>query len=265
MSNGQAEASSGGGLVQSVDRAVQIMEILAQRGEAGVTEVAQELGVHKSTAFRLLGVLVGRDLVEQAGERGKYRLGVGLLRLAGATSARLDLTTQSRPICAALAAELGETTNVAVASDGVAINICEAHGDATVAAQNWAGRSTPLHATSSGKVLLAYMDPDERKAALNGELAEFTDHTVTSVRGLENELLTIREAGVGTALEELEIGLNAVAAPIRSHDGRLLAALSASGPAYRLGRDRFPEVSRLVIRAANEVSRQMGYLGERDE
>lgn len=216
MGNGAADANTGGSLVQSVDRALRVLEILAAQGEAGVTDIANELGVHKSTAFRLIGVLVGRDLVEQAGERGKYRLGVGLLRLAGATSARLDLTTESRPVCEELAAELGETTNVAVASDGVAINICEAQGDSTVAAQNWAGRSTPLHATSSGKVLLAFMTDDERRAALDGELARFTPHTTTSVRDLGEQLRRIRDQGYGYALEEYEVGLNAVAADRKS-------------------------------------------------
>ena len=255
-----SSASGSGGLVQSVDRAVRILEILAERGEAGVTEIAEELGVHKSTAFRLVGVLVGRDLVEQSKERGKYSLGVGLLRLAGATSARLDLTTESRPVCAALAAELGETTNVAVASEGMAINICEAVGDAAVAAQNWAGRSTPLHATSSGKVLLAFMEAEERTASLNGELTEYTPRTITEAVGLGQELERIRNAGYAIAVEEYEIGLNAVAAPIRAHDGSLLAALSASGPAYRLGEERLGDVAPHVLDAANEISRRMGHL-----
>ncbi|MBA3251487.1 MAG: helix-turn-helix domain-containing protein, partial [Geodermatophilaceae bacterium] len=79
------------GTVQSVDRAVSVLEILASTGEAGVTEIAAELGVHKSTAFRLVAALENRGLVEQNSERGKYRLGVGILRLAGATAARLDI------------------------------------------------------------------------------------------------------------------------------------------------------------------------------
>ena len=84
--------------VQSVDRAITVLEILARRGEAGVSEVANEIAVHKSTAFRLLGALEGRGLVEQAGDRGKYRLGVGLIPLAGAVAARLDVTRQGRQV-----------------------------------------------------------------------------------------------------------------------------------------------------------------------
>src|SRR5690349_19969593 len=100
--------------VQSVDRAVTILEILARRGETGVTEIAAELGVHKSTAFRLAAALELRGLVEQPGERGKYRLGLGLVRLAGAATVRLDLSQQSRPICEQLAVDVAETINVAI-------------------------------------------------------------------------------------------------------------------------------------------------------
>src|SRR5689334_7566475 len=102
MSNSGA---GGAGAVQSVDRAA---EILARDGEAGVTEVARELGVHKSTASRLLAALDRRELVAQDAARGKFRLGVGIVRLAGAASARLDVVQESRPVCRALAHQLGE-------------------------------------------------------------------------------------------------------------------------------------------------------------
>src|SRR6267154_3396613 len=104
----------GPGAVQSVDRAVAIREILARDGEAGVTEVARELDVHKSTASRLLAALDRRELVTQDTARGKFRLGVGIVRLAGAASARLDVVQESRPVCRALAQQLGETVNLAI-------------------------------------------------------------------------------------------------------------------------------------------------------
>jgi DNA-binding IclR family transcriptional regulator len=95
--------------VQSVDRALTVLTILARTGEAGVTEIAAELGVHKSTAFRLVTTLEGHDLVEQTEDRGKYRLGMGLVRLASASTARLDVVQEARPVCRRLAAECGET------------------------------------------------------------------------------------------------------------------------------------------------------------
>src|ERR1700733_14837380 len=105
-------AGQDAGPVQSVDRAVTILEILARDGEAGVTEVALELGVHKSTASRLLAALDRRELVAQDAARGRYRLGVGLVRLAGAAGRGLDLVQGGRPVCRALAQEGGETVNL---------------------------------------------------------------------------------------------------------------------------------------------------------
>ena len=110
MSNTATETAGG---VQSVDRALRILEILARSGESGVTEIAAALEVHKSTAFRLVATLEQHGLVEQVEGRGKYRLGVGLLRLAGATSARLDVVQEARPLCKQLAATTGETVNIA--------------------------------------------------------------------------------------------------------------------------------------------------------
>jgi IclR family transcriptional regulator, acetate operon repressor len=257
-----APGSASGGPVQSVDRAVRVLEILAERGEVGVGEIARHLGVHASTASRLVAALLAHDLVEQPDRRGKYRLGVGLLRLAGATAGQLDLTTQAQPVCDALAAELDVTANVAIASGGMAINVCQAQPSRAVATQNWVGQRTVLHATSSGKVLLAYMPEEERAEVLDGPLPGFTPRTLTSPTALRDELREVRENGCATAREEYEEGLNAAAAPVRAHDGTVVAAISASGPAYGLPAERMPAVCEAVMRAATEVSRRMGYHGD---
>src|SRR6185369_17849102 len=175
MSNSGSEASP----VQSVDRAVTVLEILAREGEAGVTEIAVELGVHKSTAFRLVTALENRGLVAQHIDRGKYRLGVGVLRLAGATTARLDVVQEARPICRKLAADSGETVNIAVLSDRSALYLDQVAGQSALQSHNWVGQHIPLHATSNGKVLLSELSDGELRAAVR-DLRRFTDHTVTS-------------------------------------------------------------------------------------
>lgn len=246
-------------LVQSVDRAISVLEILARHGPVAVTEIAQELGVHKSTAFRLLVVLERRGLVQQVAERGKYQLGFGIVRLAGATTASLDLTQQSRPVSERLAAEIGETVNVAVLESGYAVNIDQARGPAAVTSHNWVGQRTPLHATSSGKVLLASMPPEARDQILAGPLERYTPHTITDPARLREELAQVAGRGYATTSEELELGLNAVAAPIRIYDGSVAAAISASGPSYRLGVERMPEVARIVIAGAADISARLGY------
>lgn len=246
--------------VQSVDRALSILEILARRGDAGVTELGKELGVHKSTAFRLLAVLEARGFVEQTEDRGTYRLGFGVVRLAGAITAQLDLTRQGRAACERLAADLGDTVNLAILDGHRAVNISQSRGAASIASHNWIGQQTPLHATSSGKVLLAYGPAGVRATILAGPLERFTGATVTDPAALSGELDRVRDAGWACTAEEYEIGLNAIAAPVRGVDGSVVAALSISGPAYRLATESFPTIASRVIEAADEVSGRMGYV-----
>ncbi|TLH57585.1 IclR family transcriptional regulator [Mycolicibacterium aubagnense] len=248
--------------MQSVDRALYVLELLARRGEAGVTELASDIGVHKSTVSRLLAALEDRELVEQAFERGKYRLGFGILRLANAVSGRLDVTRQGREICERLALEVGETVNIAVLRSEYAVNVDQARGPSAVGTHNWVGELTPLHATSSGKVLLASLGADARRDLVaEAGLQRFTEHTITSLEKLEAQLRDVTRDGYVVSLEELEPGLNAIAAPIRDHTGVVIAALSVSGPAYRLTAERTREIAPVVISAADDVSRRMGYQG----
>ncbi|MFF7356273.1 MULTISPECIES: IclR family transcriptional regulator [Streptomyces] len=251
---------SGG--VQSVDRAISVLEILAQRGEAGVSEVAAEIEVHKSTAFRLLGALEARGLVEQAGERGKYRLGFGIVRLAGAVTGRIDITQQGRPVCERLAEEIGETVNIAVMQEHYAINLYQVRGPGAVTAHNWVGQLTPLHATSSGKIMLAHLPATERTALLTeAGLKKVTPRTIGSKAKLEKNLAEARQRGYSWTLEELEIGLHAVAAPIRDRDGDVIASISASGPSYRFTEERLHQLAPVLVKGAEEISHRMGYLG----
>jgi IclR family transcriptional regulator, acetate operon repressor len=256
-----ARAADAPPLIQSVDRAVDVLEYLAERDEGAVTDLAAALGVHKSTAFRLLAALEARGLVEQVSERGRYRLGFGLVRLAGAAAARLDLVAQSRPVTRRLAAAVGETVNVARLEEGMAVNVDQVLGGATVATQNWVGQRTPLHATSSGKVLLAFADPAERARLLARPLERYTPSTITDRAVLEAELVRVAAAGWASTREELEVGLNAIAAPVWGPDGAVVAAVSASGPSYRLGPDRFAAVAAAVVAAGDEVSRRLGWRG----
>jgi len=245
--------------VQSVDRAAAILEILARDGEAGVTEVARELDVHKSTASRLLAALDRRELVTQDTARGKFRLGVGLVRLAAAVSQKLDVVQESRPVCRALAQQVGETVNLAILSGRDALYLDQAAGPAALSPHNWAGRRIPLHATSDGKVLLAYLPEPELTASLAPPLARFTDRTITDAGEFPRLLAEVRRRGFATAVEELEAGLTAIAAPVRNAEGKVIASISASGPSFRIPADRIPALAAAIGRAASEVSRRLGW------
>lgn len=252
------DAPESASTVQSVDRAVTIMEILARTGEAGVTEISGELGVHKSTAFRLVAALERRGLVEQVEGRGKYRLGMGLLRLAGATTARLDVVQEARPISRKLAADTGETVNVAVLADRSALYLDQVAGSSALQSHNWVGQHIPLHATANGKVLLLGLD-GERQAEMLGRLQAYTDTTITTRDRLRKELVQVREQGYAVAVDELEVGLAAIAAPIHNAHGDVIASMSVSGPTFRLTAERIDQIIPPLVEAAAEVSHRLGW------
>lgn len=244
--------------VQSVDRAITILELLARQGESSVTEVAVELGVHKSTAFRLLVTLEIHRLVEQVNDRGRYRLGVGNLRLAGATTARLDVVSEARPLTRQLAADTGETVNITVRSEESALYLDQAAGSSALQSHNWVGQRIPLHATSNGKVLLSELSQRDFDEALP-HLPRYTEHTITSRERMQEELAGVRRLGYALAVDELEVGLTAAAAPIRSAPGDIIASMSISGPTFRLTRQRLEETVPMVVAAALEVSHRLGW------
>ncbi len=250
------------GLVQSVDRAITILEILARTDEAGVTEVARELGVHKSTAFRLIGTLEARGLVEQGDHRGKYRIGMALVRMAGTSAARTDVVRVARPVCRQLAATTGETINVAVLIGSAALYLDQIAGEAALQPHNWVGQRIPLHATSNGKVLMAHLDPG-RIEDLLPRLEPYTSRTITSRTTLDRQLAEIRDRGYATAVDELEEGLSAVAAPVRDAHGEVVAALSVSGSTYRMDDATISTTVEPLMAAAAEISIALGWSGPR--
>ncbi|MBC9821114.1 IclR family transcriptional regulator [Terrabacter sp. MAHUQ-38] len=257
----RANGDSSGG-VQSVDRAVRVLEILAASGGSGVSEVAADLQVHKSTAFRLLAALEDRGLVEQNSDRGKYQLGFGILRLASAIPVRLGVVRQARPMLDELATQLGETINLAVIREHYAVNVAEALGPSAISAQTWMGQLTPLHATSSGKILLAHLDRAQRDEVLDAAgQPRLTEATITSRSALEKQLEQALSDGYASTFEEYEVGLNAVAVPVRDHTGGVVAAVSVSGPAFRLVPDRMREVTAVLQVAGSQISRRLGHLG----
>ncbi len=265
--NGRASSTdSGAGSVQSVDRALTILKLLAADGELGVTEIAGLIGVHKSTVSRLLGTLEAHDLAEQLPDRGRYRLGVGVLRLAGATRTRLDIVHQSRPVTLALAAEVGETVNVVILSGTETLYLDQVAGPSALQIHNWIGRRNPVHATANGRVLLAHASAAEAESVLaaalmpSGRLRPLTGNTITDRSSLIVSLETARRQGFSVAIDELEIGLTAVAAPIRGVDGSVIASLSVSGPSFRLQPERISIVVEAVKVAAAAISQRMGYL-----
>jgi DNA-binding IclR family transcriptional regulator len=253
----------GPGGLRSVARAVRALELVAEEGELGVSELGRRLGVHKATASRLLATLAERGLVERDPSSERYRLGFGLIRLAGAAMTGLDLVRSGRAILEELAERTRETVNIGVVSGDGVVYVDQVAGSRSIVTVNWVGRRTPLHCTSNGKVLLAHMDGSERDRALSRPLERRTARTVTDPGALRRELEDVLRRGYAQTLEELEEGLNAVAAPVRQADGRVTAALSVSGPAFRMRPVDLPRIALLTSEAAAAVSRRLGYVERR--
>jgi DNA-binding IclR family transcriptional regulator len=255
----EADRAQQGG-VQSVDRALAVLEILARDGHAGVSDIAEEMNLHKSTVFRLLGSLVSRDMVQQNTGRGKYQLGFGILRLASSIPGRLSLVHEARPVLESLAEEYKETVNLAVLRSNFAVNVDQAMGPSMLATYDWVGSLTPLHATSSGKVLLAALPADERGRILKETgLPARTPRTITSRDQLENQLLDVSRNGYAVTRDEIEIGLNAAAAPIYNHTGAVIGAVSISGPAFRFDPEKTAGLLEALKQAGLQISANMGY------
>ena len=181
------------------------------------------------------------------------------MRLAAPVAGRMDVTREGLPVLEALAAEVGETVNLAVLRGTDVVNLEQVRGPATITTVNWVGQPTPLHATASGKVLLAAFAPDDLAAFLARPLPRITPRTIAEAPALERELARVREQGYATTTEELEQGLDAVAAPVRDSGGRVVAAISVSGPVYRFDAARMAEVAPAVVAAAADLSRRLGY------
>ena len=251
-----------GGL-QSVNRALTALELVADAGELGVSDLGRKLGVHKATASRLAATLAERGLLERDPASERYRIGFGLVRLAGAAMSGLDLVRTARPVLEELAERTRESANLGVLSGDGVVYVDQVAGSRAIVTVNWVGRHTPLHCTSNGKVLLAYMDETERARFLQPPLERLTDRTVTAPDELERQFAETRRRRYAQTLEELEEGLNAVAAPVHQADGRVIAALGVSGPAFRMRAVDLPRVGLLAAESAAVVSRQLGYVERR--
>jgi DNA-binding IclR family transcriptional regulator len=247
--------------VQSVDRAITVMEFLARRGWSGVTEVSRELDIHKSTAYRLLTTLRDRGLVEQDAATEKYRLGFGVVMLARAVSADLDILRCAKPLCERLSERTGETVTVAVLEGDDAVVIHQSLSRTSALSVDWTGHHSPLHATAAGKIFLAYMPEDQRMRILEGPLERFTGSTTVDPETLREQVARILHDGYSHTVEELETGLSAIGVPICSSESTVVGAVSVSGPSFRLEAADLLATVEMARGTTAEISRCLGYQG----
>jgi len=246
--------------IQSVDRAIQILQFLTEVPELSTSEIARRLGVHRSTASRLLATLEYRDVVEQVSERGAYRLGLGVLRMAYPVSTRFDLARDGQAICDALADTTQETTNIAILDQDHAVTITQSTGQQMVGvAGQYVGQRVPLHATSTGKLLLAYAPDEVWQQLVSQPLERYTEATQQDVTQLAEELRSIRKRGWSSAVGEWEEGINALAVPVWDATGQLVAVVSVTAPAFRMPEEQFDEFLNHLETAAKDFEVRLGF------
>jgi DNA-binding IclR family transcriptional regulator len=243
-----------GNAPQSVERAVRVLRAFDAEGQdLSVGEIASLLGVHKSTASRLTAGLREHGLLERTPGGDRFRLGPELARLGLLALAGRGLLEMAREPMEALAAATEETVTLAILDGDDLTTVAQVDTPHVVGTRPWVGRSTPLHATSDGKILLAY-----RAAHLPaGRLASLTRWTHTDRTQLRRELARIREQGWAEADGELEEGLHGVAAPVLDAAGSCRAALSVSGPAYRFTTAKVPEFVQACVENATRIGSQL--------
>ena len=247
-----AEPTGRARTIQSVDRAAALLKAIADSARPPtVVELAEKTGLNRSTAWRLLATLDAHGLVERDPVSQRYSVGYAILRIAA--SAEHDaIVRRARPVLERLALETGEAVNLALAK-GVQLVYVDQIDPPQILAPNWLGRHVPLHATSSGKAFLAYLDPAERDGLLGERLEGFTTTTVTDRAALETELAAARQDGYAVSHGELEESLYGASSAVLSEQGRPLAVLSVWGPESRVSRARLPMIGKLTFNAAGQV------------
>jgi DNA-binding IclR family transcriptional regulator len=241
--------------IEAAQRAVAILDALADAGELGTNELARRARLPASTVSRQLGTLASTGLVEHDPETGRYRLGIRIVRLANAVLARLDVRKLARPHLEELVRITGETATLHVPGEEDAVTIDFVPSTHFVQHVTQLGRPSIAHATSAGKVMLAFAD----RPLPRGPLEAYTSRTITSARALAGEIKRVRALGYAEGFEEREPGLNAVAAPVWSASGALAAIVALQGPTARFGRDAVGAALVPLLERASAISESMGF------
>jgi DNA-binding IclR family transcriptional regulator len=241
--------------IEAAQRAVVVLDALAEGGELGTNEIARRTGLPPSTVSRQLGTLASTGLVEHDPDTGRYRLGIRIVRLANAVLARLDVRRIARPHLEELVRATGETATLHVPGEEDAVTVDFVPSAHYVQHVTQLGRPSIAHATSAGKVMLAFTD----RALPAGPLRAFTPRTLTSRPALHAEIERVRRLGYAEAFEEREPGLNAVAAPVWSNAGAVAAIVALQGPSVRFGRAEVRAAVGPLLERTRAISLALGW------
>jgi DNA-binding IclR family transcriptional regulator len=242
--------------VAAVDRGADLLlRVLESEQPVALAELASASGIPKSTASRLLGALERRGLVEQDGTRGRLRPGPAILRVAERGMLQRNLVELARESLDAISEASGETINLAVPGRSGVEHVAQVESRHFLGAGQWLGRAVAYHCSANGKVFLAY----GRASLPQLPLTAHTERTITELAPLRAELARVRREGFASAIDELELGLAAIAAPVRGEHGDVVAALSISGPTLRMTPERVGEYREVLIDQGLALGARLGY------
>lgn len=259
--NGSQRTTESRGGMSGAAQVLKVFDFFETYGrEAGVTEVAQALNVHKSTASRLLATLKVGGYLERNEHSGKYVLGVRFLALANAKLKQLDLRTYARPFLEKLAHQTKETVHLSILEQHRLVYIDKIDAQHTLAMRSRIGDQVSPYCTALGKAILSVLPEARRESILaEVEMQQITPNTITDPETFREHLRTVANQGYAFDDEEHEAGVRCAAAPILDHTGSVVGAISISAPVVRMSRQRMEDVGVLVRDTCDGLSRSLGY------
>lgn len=250
-------------LLGSVRNAARVLRAFSQADqELGVAELSRRLGLGKSTTHRLVATLEHERLLEQDQRTGKYRLGLALYELGTTVTEHVDLHQASLPVLSTLRHRTGEMVHVAVLDGMEAVYVERLESYHMLPVFRKVGHRLPAHWTSSGKVLLAALPrPELERRLVGAQLDARTSHTITDRNALLRQLDDVARQGWASNVEEGELGVTSIGAPLRGEDGRVIAAVTVVGSSERINEETLRPYRVAVLEAAAVISRRLGYRG----
>ncbi|MEM7533011.1 MAG: IclR family transcriptional regulator [Chloroflexota bacterium] len=219
---------------QSIKRAFAILDVVAANQEGiGVSEIAAQIDVHKSTVSRMLATLEEVQAVERVSHWDGYRIGDGLVSMLAQLSYPRHLVTLARPYLQALADATSETINLSLPDGDMSYFVDQIDSQYHLSIRDWTGYRIPLHATASGKIFLSHRTPEQIEAYLNRPLERYTDCTLAEPNALRSHLAEVRAQGYGWTHGEYEEQIIGVAAPVKGSNGQVIACINVCGPSFR--------------------------------
>jgi IclR family transcriptional regulator, acetate operon repressor len=241
--------------VQAIERAFVVLGTLAD-GPLGVTEAAARAGLPKSTVARMLAALVAAGAVEQVPGATDYRVGGRLVTLAGGVRPARSLVAVARPHLVALARSVGEAAGLSIPDGYLVHYVDQVDSPHPVGVRDWTGTRLPMHAVSSGLVILAHMLPAEVEVLLSRPLERFTPETIIGPAEVRERLRRVLLDGYAWTADEVAEGITSVAAAVADEDGEVIAAIHVHGPSYRFpgGPDASAAIAAEVVATAARIS-----------